>query len=223
MARACKLIETAEEALSLSELACAVGYSPHHFHRLFRRITGVTPKGYADAHLQNRVQAALTKGVSVAETLYDAGFNSSRRIYDTTDAILGMTPPAYRAGGAGEIIHHATGQSSLGCVLARHAASTRGICAILLGDEPDALIKDLAARFPRAEHRPGDAGFAQIVADVVRLVDDPADETVPVLQPAWFTISWLSTQHKPPSSRHVHLLAYRSLSSRNSPAGRYSR
>ena len=179
VARACKQIETAEEAPSLYKLARAVGCSPHHFHRLFRRITGVTPKGYADAHRQNRVQAALTKGVSVTEALYDAGFNSSGRFYDATDAILGMTPTAYRAGGAGEIIHHATGQSSLGCVLV--AAGTRGICAILLGDEPDALIRDLSARFPRADHKPGDAEFAQTVGDVIRLVDDPAGATAPVL------------------------------------------
>ncbi|SHF48750.1 bifunctional DNA-binding transcriptional regulator/O6-methylguanine-DNA methyltransferase Ada [Acidocella aminolytica] len=179
VAGACELIETASEAPSLSDLARAAGCSPHHFHRLFKRITGVTPKAYADAHRQSRVQAALTKGVSVTEALYDAGFNSSGRFYDATDAMLGMTPTAYRTGGAGEIIHHATGQSSLGCVLV--AASARGICAILLGDEPDALIKDLAARFPRAEHRPGDAGFAQTVDNVIRLVDDPADNTAPVL------------------------------------------
>jgi AraC family transcriptional regulator of adaptative response/methylated-DNA-[protein]-cysteine methyltransferase len=172
VAGACKLIEAAEELPSLSELAHAVGCSPHHFHRLFRRITGVTPKGYADAHRQSRVQAALTKGVSVTEALYDAGFNSSGRFYDATDAMLGMTPTAYRAGGAGEVIRHAVGHCSLGCVLV--AASGRGVCAILLGDEHTSLVSDLAARFPRARHEPAEAAFAEVLADVVRLVDDSA-------------------------------------------------
>jgi AraC family transcriptional regulator of adaptative response/methylated-DNA-[protein]-cysteine methyltransferase len=175
VAGACRMIETAEELPSLSELAKAAGCSPHHFHRLFRRVTGVTPKGYADAHRQSRVQAALTRGGRITEALYDAGFNSSGRFYDAADAMLGMTPTAYRAGGVGEIIRHAVGHCSLGCMLV--AASERGVCSILLGDEPTALAADLTARFPRAQHEPAEAAFAQIVSEVVRLVDDPAGES----------------------------------------------
>jgi AraC family transcriptional regulator of adaptative response/methylated-DNA-[protein]-cysteine methyltransferase len=172
VARACKLIEATEEPPSLSDLAQAAGCSPHHFHRLFRRITGVTPKAYADTHRASRVQAALAKGVSVTEALYDAGFNSPGRFYDATDAMLGMTPTAYRAGGAGEVIHHAVGRCSLGCVLV--AVSGRGVCAILLGDDPASLASDLVARFPRAHHELAEAAFAEVLADVVRIVDDPA-------------------------------------------------
>lgn len=174
ISRACRLIETAEELPSLSTLASAVGYSPYHFHRLFRRITGVTPKAYADAHRQNRVQAALSQGQSVTEAFYEAGFNSSGRFYDTVDTMLGMSPTAYRAGGAGEVIRHATGKCSLGVVMV--AASERGICAVLLGDDSDALEADLVGRFPRAQHLPAEAAFARTVAEIVELVDDPASK-----------------------------------------------
>jgi AraC family transcriptional regulator of adaptative response/methylated-DNA-[protein]-cysteine methyltransferase len=175
VAKACRLIEEAEEAPSLQTLADAIGLSLHHFHRLFRRIAGVTPKAYGDAHRQRRVQAQLEAGASVTAALYDAGFNSSGRFYDAADAMLGMTPSAYRAGGAGELIRHATGPCALGRVLV--ATSGRGICAILLGDDDDDLAADLQARFPRARHEPAVAAFAQTVAEVARLVDTPAEAT----------------------------------------------
>lgn len=172
VSRACQLIEAAETLPSLAALAAAVGYSPHHFHRLFRRVTGVTPKAYAAAHRQNRVQVALSQGRSVTEALYEAGFNSSGRFYDTAGAMLGMAPTAYRTGGAGEAIRHATGPCSLGVVLV--AASAQGICAVLLGDDPGALQADLVRRFPRARHIPAEAAFARTVAEIVQLVDNPA-------------------------------------------------
>jgi AraC family transcriptional regulator of adaptative response/methylated-DNA-[protein]-cysteine methyltransferase len=175
IAKACRLIEDAEEAPSLQNLADASGLSLHHFHRLFRRIAGVTPKAYGDAHRQRRVQAQLEAGASVTAALYDAGFNSSGRFYDAADAMLGMTPSAYRAGGAGELIRHATGPCALGRVLV--ATSARGICAILLGDDDDDLAADLQTRFPRARHEPADAAFAQTIAEVARLVDAPAEAT----------------------------------------------
>jgi AraC family transcriptional regulator of adaptative response/methylated-DNA-[protein]-cysteine methyltransferase len=172
VAAACRLIEASDPPPSLAALAAAAGCSVHHFHRLFRRLTGITPKGYADARRQSRLQASLADGAGVTEALYDAGFNSSGRFYDAADAMLGMTPTAYRSGGAGELIRHAVGRCTIGCVLV--AASGRGLCAILLGDDPAVLATDLAFRFPRARHAPADAAFAQTVAEVIRLVDDPA-------------------------------------------------
>ena len=171
-AAACRRIEAAEEAPSLAELADAAGCSPHHFHRLFRRVVGVTPKAYADAHRQRRVQADLGAGSGVTEAIYAAGFNSSGRFYEAADGMLGMQPSAYRAGGAGEAVRYAVGRCSLGCVLV--AAAGRGVCAILLGDDPAALVAELRARFPRAVVSPAEADFAGVVAAVVRLVDDPA-------------------------------------------------
>lgn len=171
--RSCRIIERTEEPLTLVELARAVGCSPHHFHRLFRRITGITPKAYADAHRHDRVRAGLADGERVTDTVYDAGFSSSGRFYAVADEMLGMTPTAYRTGGGGEVIQYATGTSSLGKVLV--ASSTRGICAILLGDAAEALIADLAARFPKAVRQPADRAFARIVDEVVDLMDHPAE------------------------------------------------
>jgi len=171
VARACRSIETEEEAPSLEALAEAAGLSPFHFHRLFRRVTGVTPKAYADASRARRVQNSLQRGESVTGAMYDAGFNSSGRFYAAADGMLGMRPSTYRAGGAGEVIRHAVGHASLGAVLV--AATQRGICAILLGDDPAVLEADLRARFPRARLEPADAGFESAVAQVVAHVDSP--------------------------------------------------
>lgn len=172
VARACRTIEAADQPPSLTDLAAAAGCSPYHFHRLFRRIAGVTPKSYADAHRQGRVQFGLAEGAGVTEAIYEAGFNSAGRFYDAANAMLGMTPTAYRTGGAGEVIRHAVGSCALGRVLV--AASGRGVCAILLGDDPSALVVDLAARFPRARHERADATFARVVKEVVNLMDNPA-------------------------------------------------
>lgn len=172
VARTCRLIETADEPPTLARLAAAAGCSPHHFHRLFRRVTGVTPKAYADADRHGRVRTRLAEGAGVTEALYHAGFNSSGRFYAAADGMLGMTPTSYRTGGTGEIIRYALATCSLGRVLV--AASSRGVCAILLGDDPVALAADLAARFPQARREPADDGFARWVAEVVCLLEDPA-------------------------------------------------
>ncbi len=171
VAAACRTIEQAEDAPSLGELAARAGLSPHHFHRLFRRITGVTPKAYASAHRQARVQDRLSAGAAVTEAIYDAGFNSSGRFYAAAGAILGMTPSRYRAGGQHETIRYAFGPSSLGIVAV--AAAERGICAILLGDAPAALLSDLRLRFPRAVLEPAAPDFADELGRVVALVDHP--------------------------------------------------
>jgi len=172
VARACRAIERAEEPPRLDALAAEAGLSPHHFHRLFRRIAGVTPRGYAAAERQRRVAQGLAGGAAVTETIYAAGFNSSGRFYAAAPGMLGMTPSSYRRGGEGEAIRFAVGRGSLGCVLV--AASSRGVCAILLGDDKAALAAELATRFPKATLAKAEPGFADTVAAVVRFVDDPA-------------------------------------------------
>ena len=173
IAAACRTIDTAEEPPALADLAAAAGLSPHHFHRTFKRIAGVTPRAYAAARRQERVQESLEVGTGVAESLYGAGFNSSGRFYEAVPDMLGMTPTAYRKGGAGETIRFATGRSSLGHVLV--AATALGVCAIMLGDDPAGLGAALARRFPKAILVGADGDFASLVADIVRMVDDPAN------------------------------------------------
>jgi AraC family transcriptional regulator of adaptative response/methylated-DNA-[protein]-cysteine methyltransferase len=172
VARACRLIETAEEMPTLAALAGAAGLSRFHFHRVFKATTGLTPKAYAAAHRAQRVRAELARSKSVTDAIYDAGFNSSGRFYASAGALLGMTPSDFRAGGESAVIRFAVGECSLGSILV--AATERGVCSILLGDDPDALARDLQDRFPRARLVGGDRDFERLVAKVVGFVEAPA-------------------------------------------------
>jgi AraC family transcriptional regulator, regulatory protein of adaptative response / methylated-DNA-[protein]-cysteine methyltransferase len=168
---ACRIIEQAEQAPSLQQLAAEVGVSPHHFHRMFRQITGLTPRQYAQAQREQRLRHQLAASDSVTAALVDAGYQSNSRFYEHADQVLGMTPTSYRAGGAATTIRFAIGESTLGAILV--AQSGRGICAILIGDDPEALARDLQDRFPRATLIGGDAGFEQLVAQVVGFIEAP--------------------------------------------------
>jgi AraC family transcriptional regulator of adaptative response/methylated-DNA-[protein]-cysteine methyltransferase len=169
--RACERIASAEEAPRLADLAARAGMSPFHFHRLFKEVTGVTPKAYAAQMQARRAADGLRKAETVTEAIYDAGFNSSSRFYETAAARLGMTPTAVRRGGEGALIRFAVGETSLGAVLV--AATDKGVCAIMLGDDPDALARELQDRFPRAELTGEDPAFERTVAQVVGLIEAP--------------------------------------------------
>jgi len=171
VAELCRFIDEAEQPPTLDELAVRAGISRHHLHRLFKRVTGLTPKAYADARRAGRVRDELDRSPSVTSAIYDAGYNSNGRFYERADQLLGMTPSAWRAGGADTEIRFAIGQCSLGAILV--AQSERGICAIALGDDPEALARDLQDRFPRARLIGGDAGFEETVARVVGAVEAP--------------------------------------------------
>ncbi|MFW6049922.1 MAG: bifunctional DNA-binding transcriptional regulator/O6-methylguanine-DNA methyltransferase Ada [Myxococcota bacterium] len=171
VAHACRVIEAAGEEPRLSALASAAGMSPHHFHRVFKEVTGLTPRAYAAAHRARRVREELGVASSVTDAMYGAGFNASGRFYAMADRALGMSPSEYRAGGSNAVIRFAVGECSLGSVLV--AATDRGVCAILLGDDPEALVADLEGRFPRAELVGGDRRFEETVAVVAGMVDDP--------------------------------------------------
>ncbi|HOU66331.1 MAG TPA: bifunctional DNA-binding transcriptional regulator/O6-methylguanine-DNA methyltransferase Ada [Thermomonas sp.] len=172
VAQACRRIEAAEQPPSLDDLALQAGLSPFHFHRVFKAATGLTPKAYADAHRANAVRASLARGgTSVTEAIFDAGFNANSRFYEHADAMLGMKPTQYRAGGVDARIEFAIGESSLGAILV--ARSQRGVCAISLGDDADALLRELQDRFPRAELIGGDPSFEALVAQVVGLIEQP--------------------------------------------------
>lgn len=171
IAETCRRIEAAEEPPSLDDLAREAGLSPHHFHRLFKRITGVTPKAYAAHHRQRLVQDSLSAGTGVTESLYRSGFNSSGRFYEAAPGMLGMTPTAYRKGGEGEVVQYGIGRCSLGMVLV--AATEVGVCAIVLGDDAAALKGELERRFPRAERSEAGRDFNAVIDHIVKLVDDP--------------------------------------------------
>jgi len=171
--RACRLIESGDPAPSLDQLSAQLAVSPFHLHRLFKAETGVTPKAYATAFRARRLRAHLNDDQrSVTDAIYDAGYNSNSRFYAGADQRLGMRPRQYRAGGAGATIHFALGQCSLGAILV--AQSDKGICAILLGDDPEALLYDLQDQFPKADLIGGDSAYEQLVAEVVGFVEAPA-------------------------------------------------
>ena len=173
IAAACRRIEQADAPPSLRALAREAGLSPHHFHRVFKAVTGLTPKAYAQAHRGRALRAALARpGAKVVDAAFDAGFNASSRFYHSADALLGMKPAQYRDGGAQARIEFAIGQCALGAILV--ARSGRGLCAISLGDDPDPLLRELQDRFPRAELVGGDAAFERLVAQVVGFVEQPA-------------------------------------------------
>jgi AraC family transcriptional regulator, regulatory protein of adaptative response / methylated-DNA-[protein]-cysteine methyltransferase len=172
VAALCRFIEAAEQPPTLDELATHAGLSASHLHRIFKQVTGVTPRAYAAAQRAARMRQQLERSASVTEAIYGAGYNSSGRFYEQAGQVLGMTPTRYRAGGADTDIRFAIGQCSLGAILV--AQSARGVCAILIGDDPQALARDLQDRFTNANLIGGEPGFERLVAQVVGLIEAPA-------------------------------------------------
>src|SRR5262249_21363553 len=145
VAQACRLIEQRDTAPSLNELAKAVGRSPGYFHHVFKALTGLTPKEYSSAARAGKVREGLAGANTVTEAFYNAGFNASGRFYEKSTGMRGMTPSRYRSGGANEDIRFAVAETSLGAILV--ASSQRGVTSILLGSDPDVLVRSLQDRF----------------------------------------------------------------------------
>lgn len=181
VAQLCRLIESQESVPSLSELARECGLSVYHMHRIFKSVTGITPRAYAVAHRKKRVKSNLTTRGSVTEAIYGAGYNSNSRFYETADQMLGMTPKVYRAGGKSADIRYTMRNCSLGTILV--AATDRGVCAVFLGDDRERLLEDLTTEFPQAnvvfekdtnavnDTIPGKATFSSLVDRVLDEVD----------------------------------------------------
>lgn len=171
VAQLCRYIEGEPRPPSLAQLAQKAGLSPFHVHRMFKAVTGLTPRAYALALRARRLRQSLDEDVRVTAAAYDAGFDSGSRFYAATAPVLGMTPTAFRTGGQDMRIRFALGQCSLGAILV--AASPRGICEIALGDDPAALLRAFQERFFRAELEGADSAFQDIVARVVGCVEAP--------------------------------------------------
>ncbi|MDQ2138760.1 bifunctional DNA-binding transcriptional regulator/O6-methylguanine-DNA methyltransferase Ada [Alcaligenaceae bacterium B3P038] len=173
VAQACRAIETAAMSPNLDDLAAQAGMSPFHFHRVFKAETGVTPKAYANAARARRMRDELAAASgTITAAIYEAGFNSNSRFYETSQALLGMPARDYRNGGHNAEIRFAVGQCNLGAILV--AQSQHGICAIFLGPEPDTLVRDLQDQFPKARLIGGDGTFERLIAEVVGFIEAPA-------------------------------------------------
>lgn len=172
IARLCRHIESAPSALSLDALAQHAGMSPSHLHRLFKSIVGVTPKAYASAHRAQQLRASLGTAPSVTIAIHEAGYGSHSAFYADVPRTLGMTPSRYRQGGPEETIRFAFGDAWLGCVMV--AATARGICAILMGEQRDSLLGELRHRFPQAQLESADAALRHQLASVIHVIERPA-------------------------------------------------
>ena len=167
----CRILEVNEKIPSLDQLAASAGMSKYHFHRLFKKTTGLTPREYAVSRRESRLRENITQKNTITEAIYEAGYNANSRFYEKSSQVLGMTPSTYRSGGKNMEIRYAIGKSSLGLILI--AESERGLCSIMLGDDPDVLVDDLRKRFTKAEIIAGDRAFEQHVAQVVGFVESP--------------------------------------------------
>ncbi len=170
--RACRLIEESSNGVDLAGIASDVGLSRHHFHRIFKEVTGVTPGAYTKAHRTKRVLDEMSGGARVTDAIYAAGYGSSSRFYEVVAPGLGIRPKSFAKGGSGETIRFAVGECSLGSILV--AATDNGLCAIQLGDDPKALIDGLQETFPNAKLVGADAEFERRVAEVVGFVEEPS-------------------------------------------------
>lgn len=201
IAAACRLIERSEHTPPLAELAEHVDVSAYHFHRLFKAATGLTPIEYAAAHRSRRLRSSLGKSNTVTRAIYDAGFNSSSRCYENTNGVLGMTPSQFRAGGANTEIHFAIAKSSLGPILV--AKSEKGVCSILIGDDPSKLVSDLRNQFPNANLIGNEPAFEDVVARVVSLIEEPnigTDLPLDIRGTTFQQRVWKALQQIPPGS-----------------------
>jgi AraC family transcriptional regulator of adaptative response/methylated-DNA-[protein]-cysteine methyltransferase len=204
---ALKLLEAAEEPPSLEALAARAGYSPFHFHRLFKRATGVTPAAYARGKRARAMTETLAAKGRVTDAIYDSGYSGPGRFYADAKDRLGMTPTSWRDGGRGETIRWATAETSLGTMLV--AATARGICRLSF-DEGEA---ELRRRFPNAAIEPGGSAMAELVERTVAAVEAPErphDLPLDVRGTAFQEAVWRELARIPPGES----LSYAALAAR---------
>ncbi|PAX08801.1 bifunctional transcriptional activator/DNA repair enzyme AdaA [Sphingomonas lenta] len=201
VARAVALIEAAEEVVPLAELAAQVGYAPHHFQRVFTRALGVSPAAYARGLRAKRAETALDEEASVTDAIYEAGYSGPSRFYEGVGSRLGMTPGVRRKGAEGVAIRWTVTPTSLGPLLV--AATDKGLCRVAFEDGPD----ELARRFPGADISSDEGGLAQLVAEVVDMVERPGrDAALPldVRGTAFQEAVWAALKAIPPGETRTY-------------------
>jgi AraC family transcriptional regulator of adaptative response/methylated-DNA-[protein]-cysteine methyltransferase len=171
IAKATKLIRESESMPALAQLAKSAGMSTFHFHRLFRRTVGITPRQFRAQIMIGRAKTSLREGESVTSSLYDAGFSSNGRFYETASGRMGMAPKKVAVGGADETIRFVIRRCALGLVLV--AATAKGVCEVWLGDNAGSLSKRLRAAYPRAMIASRDPQMSELIKKVVLLVERP--------------------------------------------------
>lgn len=197
--RLCRHIDNAESLPSSGELAAIAGWSQFHMQRVFKRVTGLTPRRYAAGSRAERVRAALGEEGTVTAAAYSAGYNNGGRFYEEANKVLGMSPTAYKKGGSDSRIRFTVGECSLGSILV--AQSEKGICSIQMGESPQTLIEALQDRFPAAELVGNDRDFEHTVAQVVGLVEQPSqglDLPLDIRGTAFQRRVWAALQSIPP-------------------------
>jgi AraC family transcriptional regulator of adaptative response/methylated-DNA-[protein]-cysteine methyltransferase len=163
------LAESSEESVRLGALARTLGTTQATLRRAFLKVTGVNPRELAEALRLKRFKALLRAGKSITDALYETGYGSSSRVYERSNAQLGMTPGAYRKGGQGMKIGYSIAKSPLGKVLV--AATERGVSAVYLGDAENALVAELRQEYPRAEIAPAADSFQRWVREIVQRIE----------------------------------------------------
>lgn len=172
IAESCRLIERSDENISLKTLATQAHLSTYHFHRVFKAVTGLTPKAYSVAHRAKKVRKELIKNTRVTDAIFEAGYNANSRFYEKATQLLGMSPSAFKAGGKNAMIKFAIAECALGAILV--ASSAVGVCAIFLGDDAGQLANDLQDAFPHATFIGADHDYESLVAKVIGFVEAPA-------------------------------------------------
>ena len=192
---ALRLLAGADEPPSLDALAASAGYSPHHFHRLFKRATGVTPAAYARGLRSRRAEKALASNGRITDAIYDAGYSGPARFYAEADKRLGMTPSSWRGGGRGETIRWAVADTWLGRMLV--AATGRGICRLSFDEDET----ELRRRFPHARIERGGDGLQELIDRAVAAVaapERPHDLPLDVRGTAFQEAVWRELARIPP-------------------------
>ena len=210
--KAFRLLDRAESPPSLEDLASRAGYSPHHFHRLFKRATGVTPAAYARGKRARMMTGSLQTEGRVTDAIYDAGYSGPGRFYADAKTRLGMTPSAWRDGGRGETIAWATGETDLGTMLV--AATDKGICRLSFDEDEE----ELKRRFPNARIEKGGARMEALLERAIAAVNAPErphDLPLDVRGTAFQEAVWRELSRIPPGES----LSYAALAARAGKPG----